>query len=68
MTPTREQCEKAIKDWRKKNGKDKMCIACYPRPFLIHIADRICLACQLDQALADYERAGERLTELISRC
>jgi hypothetical protein len=53
---TRYRIEKAIKKWRDKNPVQvETC----------HINRHCdCLACQLDSALADYERADDRLSKL----
>lgn len=59
---TRKIIETAIADYLKKHGKDPKCMAC------VENKDRgnqkLCPAHELEMQLADWERSGDRLTEL----
>jgi len=57
---TRDMVEKVIKKWRKKHPNQQRC--CDVRNGTYSLCD--CVACSLDSLLADYERAGNRLSEI----
>jgi hypothetical protein len=63
--PTKDMVEKAIKEWQENR---QVCVLrtsqICPHCLAVHNGKwNICPACQLDQALADYEIAGDRLKE-----
>jgi hypothetical protein len=61
---TRKMVDSTIAELLLKTGKVKICTACNGRNKKgLHIPI-LCTAHKLDQALADYERAGDRLSEL----
>jgi hypothetical protein len=59
MTPTQVQVEKAIKNYLKKNGKDKHCSGCMG----FNTKAPLCPAHETELTLANWLIKGERLTE-----
>jgi hypothetical protein len=66
---TRDMVEKVIKQYRISHNclTNKRCSITCNHKITLASGSRDCSALRLDQALADYERAGERLSETYFR-